>query len=233
MVSEIVNSQTNAVGNSKPPKPNQPVLNTIAFVESHLQAFARQKYIKEIENENGLTQKLSIFLSTKVKTETEFIFDKENMEDVARSNSPRVDLAVYLKESQKRIFAFEAKRLPAPEKARKKEYVVGRFDTKTGKYKESGGIERFKKNIHGQKLNFAGIIAYIQNGDFQDWHRQINNWIEEQAVQNPDFWSSTEKLGIQVSAAKEVAKYTSKHLRTDNILPEITVSHLWVKLNTK
>ena len=217
------------IGKPKYPKPNKPVLNAIKFVEKYLEIFAQQDYFQKIRNENGLTQKLVLLLNSKSKFE-EFFFHAEFMEDTTKGNSPRVDIAIILDESQKRIFAFEAKRLPAPANVREKEYVIGRYDVKNGNYKNSGGIERFKNETHGKKLNFSGMLSYVQEENFEHWYTKINSWIDELIVSKPETWNKKDKLTCMNTKSEKIAKYNSLHNRKKENSPAITLFHLWIKL---
>ena len=88
------------------------------------------------------------------------------------------------------FFKIEVKRLTNLGVARQKEYVIGRMGKE--KYKESGGIERFKKGIHGSKLKFAGMIGYIQKEDFDYWFAEVNSWISDLINENGTFWKEEE-----------------------------------------
>jgi hypothetical protein len=72
----------------------------------------------------------------------------------------------------KSFFVIEAKRLPTDfsGKSREKEYVKG----------EGGGIERYKRGLHGRYLVESAIIGYIQDEqNCTHWQQKINNWIKE------------------------------------------------------
>jgi hypothetical protein len=88
------------------------------------------------------------------------------------------------------LFVVESKRLPAPtnKKLRKKEYVIG--------YKNNGGIERYKKEIHGKSLDECGIIGFIEKYSSSDWLNTINSWIQELAKTDLG-WNDKEQLTIK------------------------------------
>src|SRR5947199_34120 len=96
------------------------------------------------------------FFNKEAKREP-FRFQPEFIEVITSGRSPKVDFGT-LSDSEKIIisdreygdddsfFSFEAKRLPTPGTGREKEYVTGNG------IKQSGGIERFKKGLHGSKI---------------------------------------------------------------------------------
>ncbi|WP_457748602.1 hypothetical protein, partial [Sulfurimonas sp.] len=100
---------------------------------------------------------------------------REHMEYTSKGNAPQDDIAVRAKDgviigginyySNEPFIVFEAKRLNNTlGKSRKKEYVVGRVykDSQgNNKYLNSGGMERFKKEIHGKRLKYVGMIGYM------------------------------------------------------------------------
>lgn len=247
MISDFANSSSEH-GKAKLPKKNAPVLAVIKFIEDNLPEFISEQLQSPINNENGLTQRLVNHLSYSLRGSYPFYFDKENMEDESKGNSPTVDFAAYTRKKivvktrayspQDRFFAVEAKRLGLPGK-REKEYLVGRWEDDTQqKYIESGGIERFKKHIHGKNLLCSGIIGYVQKQDFNHWHSQINSWIDE-FIQNPKEasvpWSKDDKLISEASSHQRVAKHTSTNSRFDaanNMTPiePVTLYHLWIDL---
>jgi hypothetical protein len=193
-------------------KTHQSVIVVVDFVEDVLKKLAKNKEYQRIENEKGLTQKLVILLNHG-KNCFPFYFHHEYIENTEKGNSPAVDIGTISTSSycDRSFFSIEAKRLPAPSKNREKEYVCGK----------GGGIERFKKEIHGKGLAFCAILGYVQKNDFGHWFNSINEWINEIK------WN--EKLE-KVSKTKTTARYLSRHKRS---IDEITLFHLWVKLNKK
>jgi hypothetical protein len=126
------------------------------------------------------------------------------------------------------FIVFEGKRLPAPRRNREREYVTG------GKAK-SGGIQRFKLSLHGDKHNLAAIVGYIQEGEPNDWFKNINLWIRglEGAVGfDGENWFRTECLERFTSdKTMGVAQVWSSHARIGNaITGNIRLRHLWVKM---
>ncbi len=116
------------------------------------------------------------------------------------------------------LFSVECKRLPAPDKAREREYVFGTSN--------NGGIERYKTEIHGKGLNECGLLGFIEKENPSHWFAKINNWITEIATKN-EFWKIDETLSkldsnMDYSFFKSIA-----HRKTSNI----KLTHLWINLN--
>ncbi len=120
-------------------------------------------------------------------------------------------------------FVMEAKRLPAPSKAREKEYVFG--TTTSGN--PNGGIERFKLKKHGLGLTECGILAYIENEDFKYWFNQINNWIKELSNIENSNWNIDECL--YNIGANDNSYYCQSEVDRDS--ENLKLHHLWVKIN--
>ncbi len=212
----------------------------VHFVESHLDSFADQ--FKNIKAENRLTYKLVVFLNQKSRKEKSlFLFQNEMPQDEKQST---VDFGVHGSDDEAGItfnaryykpdeafFAFEAKILGVStnKKLREKEYLIGHY--KGDKYNSCGGVERFKKNIHGQGLKYAGIIGYIQEHDHQYWYNTINAWIANLTQNNNDSsitWAEKDKLKLEDAKFEKVSKYRSANARMKK--DEIILFHLWVNL---
>ena len=123
---------------------------------------------------------------------------------------------------------FEGKRLPAPSKSREREYV-------SGGNQYSGGIQRFKRGLHGATVEDAAMVGYVQNGAFDAWLTRINDWISEEARQpsEPDeTWSLSEQLvSLSVIPQEGVKQATSEHSRNNSTMgSEIRLRHLWVEM---
>ena len=122
---------------------------------------------------------------------------------------------------------FEGKRLPAPSKSREREYVSGGNEY-------SGGIQRFKRGLHGATVDEAAMVGYLQDGTFDAWFTRINEWISEEARQpsaSDETWSLSEQLASLPGGPLGVVQATSKHSRTNSTVgPEIRLRHLWVEM---
>ncbi|MCP4459659.1 MAG: hypothetical protein GY816_16780 [Cytophagales bacterium] len=102
-----------------------------------------------------------------------------------------------------------------------------------GHNKPNGGIERFKKGIHGKHLKYAAIIGYVQKEDFDYWFLQINDWIEELILSSPDYWQAEDKLIKQAGqASKQLAKFESNNIKipAKTHIEKIRLFHFWISL---
>jgi hypothetical protein len=217
----------------------------IDFIISCLNEF-REKF-KGKNPENGLTQELVYILDNKDHS-IELIrigISREHMEDTSKGNSPQDDIAIRAKDgvildaksyqNNQPFMVIEAKRLDSRlDKKREKEYVVGRIEKNNGqsKYIDSGGIERFKKEIHGKNVDCIGMIGYLQTEDFDNWLEKINSWIEEE-INNPSsnclVWLEDDKL-IHKKGETIFKMLGSKHKCLSG--KEKNMYHIWVDLVT-
>jgi len=165
--------------------------SVVKFIEVHFAQF-REKVTGEITaSEKSLTDKLCKYFNRNAGSYP-FYFHHENVENPASGISPQTDIGT-LSDNEKLVigdrsygefdsfFSIEAKRLPTPGQKREKEYVIGND-------RPSGGIERFKKGIHGKNLKYAAIIGYIQEEDMNHWYLKINEWISELITSTPNLW---------------------------------------------
>jgi hypothetical protein len=183
--------------------------------------------------EDTLADRLCKFLNRKAGG-FPFFFHHENVEDYSSGLSPKVDIGTISRFNQLTIgdksygiddsfFSIEAKRLPSPKAIRKREYVIG-------EEKPRGGIERFKKGIHGKKLDKAAIIAFIQKEDFDYWLVKINEWISELVVSQSSIWKEDDKL-VKMASIYELAKFTSHNFRGISSKEDyIDLLHFWIKV---
>jgi hypothetical protein len=209
----------------------------ISYIREQIELFAQAHVGLTSLNEKGLNQKLCIFLNRSLGG-LPFYFHPEFMENPESGLSPQVDIGIISTDEKIEIsdrqyneddsfFSLEAKRLPAPGGKRKKEYVIGE-DT------SCGGMERFKKGIHGGKLKYAGLIGFIQENRFDYWITIINSWIDELASNDEEgLWT---KKDILTTINYEIGKRSSE-LFSDNkrIIrgkhhENIQLFHFWVDL---
>ena len=226
-----------SIGNIEDLSENQHISEVVDFIESNLNEFISEykKKYSHTKIEKGLNQELSSFFNCIVNNEP-FYFQPENMEDTTRGDSPTIDIGVKTKEEnivigiysyskRETFFSFEAKRLGLTGK-REKEYLIGHF--KNGKYKDCGGIERFKKGIHGSGFKYSAIIGYVQKNDFSFWFSKINYWIDElikDESQNIE-WTKEDKL-TKIYFKKKKAKLISNNKRRKDY---IFLYHFWIDL---
>jgi hypothetical protein len=235
-------AKRNAVGQLKGPVTHCSISMVVTFVESHLEAFAQKYAGAPITNEKGLTLKLCILLNRQAQLkEYPFFFEKEYMEVPERGDSPSVDIGVITNagggifihskwySNEESFFSMEAKRLDVISGVREKEYLVGRWEN--DKYKDCGGVERFKKEIHGRNLIYSALIGYVQRFDFDYWYHTINSWVDEFITGDSPSnirWSTDDKLVI-ISKTTTIAKFLSKNSRKDGT---INLYHLWINLTS-
>lgn len=204
----------------------------VDFIEIHFPVFSK-KHSGEISmNEKGLTDILCKFLNRNAGLYP-FFFHHENIEDPSSGKSPQVDVGTLSRSYELVIgdrtygendsfFSMEAKRLPTPGQNREKEYVIGHD-------KPCGGIERFKKSIHGKKLKYAAIIGYVQKEDSNHWFLKINDWIGEMIAAFPKEWNEDDKIVPNDNTTPQISKFVSKSSRTETN-DHINLFHFWINL---
>jgi hypothetical protein len=194
----------------------------ISFLELYLPSFPKEKTLNKGQSENDLTEELYKFLTRKsMLNGLSFVFqpEKSQKKPMQKGHPKRMDIAARINTldiDMEVIYCIEAKKLPTDKVGgpREKEYVVGK----------SGAIERFKNEVHGlddagNLLASNGIVAYVMDKSFDDWHQDINRWINTA-------WSENEQLKKEYETP--IGKYTSKHLRVSGAQLELT--HLWVEI---
>jgi len=211
------------------------ITSVVEFIEVHFAQF-REKVKGEITaSEKSLTDKLCKYFNRNAGN-FPFYFHHENVENHSTGKSPQVDIGTVSRSERITIgdrsynewdsfFSIEAKRLPTTGQNREKEYVIGHD-------RPSGGIERFKKRIHGKDLKYAAIIGYIQEKDESHWYLKINEWIDELILFSPDFWNMEDKLIKKESSSRNLKKFISKNFRAElnNEKDFICLFHFWIEL---
>lgn len=145
------------------------------LIQSSLIAFQKQCVGWVDTSEEELNEQLGKTLSFQAKS-TIFIFQQETIQKQKKGQNRKVDIGVFKHYADiNPFYTIEAKRLTdALPKSREREYVIGEDSSKL-----SGGIERYKHNIHGKDLEDSAMVGYIQGGDARHWHVKINDWIED------------------------------------------------------
>ena len=178
-----------------------------------------------LENEDDVTIILRRFLSD-LDSPFDFEFQTKSPEKMGGT-----DIGILRKFSKPRHIPFcimEAKRLPTPKdkKRQETEYVCYKD------VKKQGGIERFKTTVHGTKLPFSIMVAYIQKENATHWHNKVNEWIEEQITtsSNPQLsWFIEDQLTQNQSFFQnKITKYNSTHSRIN--IDKIDLTHYWIDL---
>ncbi len=205
----------------------------IDFVFNHLALWRDEPSRPKVDAEKNLNEQLSNFLS-------DFSRDKEKLftftHESAQGQNRSVDISVrevssitgrlYTSSRYQNVTVFEAKRLPAPEDHRKREYLTGESKTK-----RSGGIQRFRACVHGKDHAVAAMIGYMQQHDATHFYNEINSWIEDLSTNPVDnlLWSTSEKLTALSVLDNGTARSVSLHPRQG--IKEIMLHHLWVAMN--
>lgn len=230
------NQHFSGIGTLQGPPKNKSIMAVVSLVQTTLVDFSDELRGSSVQNEKGLTQELCDRLNMQAGS-FPFWFDKEVMEDTSTGSSPapdmgakaRIQLSVDAKLYSPRevFFSMEAKRLGNLGKAREKEYLIGRQEGE--KYVDSGGVERFKKKLHGRNVTQGAIVGYVQTDDFVTWHSKINHWvtelIEERGSQVPP-WTDDDML-TPLNSSDLTATYTSQNRRESD---SIKLYHMWVEL---
>ena len=211
------------------------IMSVVDFIRNHFAEFSNKVKVEVSASEKALTDKLCKYFN-RAATACPFFFQHENVENHASGISPQTDIGT-LSESEQLIvgdrcygefdsfFSMEAKRLPTPGHNREKEYVIG-YE------KPCGGIERFKKEIHGKNLRFAAIIGYVQQEDVNHWFLKINEWIGELIISFPNEWKEDEKLILKQKDNKGISELFSRNLilTSKNQDSFINLFHFWINL---
>lgn len=216
-------------------EPDSSIKSVVEFIEIHFAKFSQKVKGEITSSEKALTDKLCKFLNRNASAYP-FFFHHENVENHESGISPQTDIGT-LTESERltigdrsygefdSFFSIEAKRLPTPGQNRAKEYVIGHD-------KPSGGIERFKKRIHGKDLKYAAVIGYIQKENTDYWFLQINDWIGDLIISNPMLWNEDDKLIKNQSGLKDLDKFMSTNFRLEvkGQADFIELYHFWINL---
>jgi hypothetical protein len=203
-------SEAVAMGVFHGPEVEISILVVVAFVEEQLLIFSQRYTNSAIQDEKGLNSRLHHLLQWEsINRKYPFLFEKDPPEKPESGQSPSPDLGVfhqtgitigtkYYTEDES-FFSLEAKILGVKERSRQREYVIG-------SEKANGGIERFKKRIHGSKLDYGCMLGYILKHDFNHWHTQVNTWIDEEIRSGHPFWNENDKLLV-----KNMANFTARY----------------------
>jgi hypothetical protein len=202
----------------------------LEFVDKTLPVF--QTEFKGLNNssEEVLTEHLVKTFAYHSNGKLPFIFLQEVIQKQAKGQNRKVDVGVFLHyKDDAPFFTFEAKRLPTLPKSREKEYVIGNDSNKP-----TGGIERFKLNLHGINLKESGMIGYIQSDTFQEWSKRINSWINEligSTSISEILWSNSDLLINTESETGVISRYKSTNERTDR--SSIILHHYLVDITVR
>lgn len=200
----------------------------IEFLEETLYKFQEHFKGEVNSSEENLNEQLGKTLSFFSKNQP-FIFQAETKQKQSKGIDRRVDIGVFKHFSDSTpFFTIEAKRLTTSMPSnREKEYVIGSDPTKF-----SGGIERFKHNVHGVNLDHSAIIGYVQNEDSMYWHNTINYWIQELIdgkIKSSLNWISNDLLNNTCGFTDlKLAKSVSESEKIDQT--KISLNHYFINL---
>ncbi len=128
----------------------------------------------------------------------------------------QIDLGIRLNYARDRILVIEGKRL---HDKGDKQYVSG----------NTGGICRFKREQHGEELEKACMIGFMETEDFPFWHRAINSWIGNERTKSTDLnWNDEESLATLEAEGNIYSKCYSNHARLTK--SSIELVHYWVNV---
>jgi hypothetical protein len=204
-------------------------LSVVNFVFSHLATWRDDPTRLSETAEQRLSVQLSVYLDAAGRREGfPFFFQREQPQTGRRSvdivaNPDDILVAFgYFRSKYDEIIVFEAKRLPAPNAKRRREYVTGDDD------KMTGGIQRFKACLHGNAHSVAAMLGYIQSGMPSFFYKEINSWISELCNTSNDClcWTREERLNDFIECSNGTARAISMHQRIQN--GPILLHHLWV-----
>lgn len=131
----------------------------------------------------------------------------------------QVDLGIRLQHSRDRILVIEGKRLYSKTD---KQYVSGK----------TGGICRFKREQHGNDLNTACIIGFVEKEVYDFWQSLVNQWILEELGKATDLcWGSIEDEKVSADL-RQRSKSFRKYISTNQRLTRspLNLYHFWVKV---
>lgn len=211
----------------------------VTFIEGELPVWRQRPEIAEVEDEPRLNQSLCLHLDTVSRHQFDSIrFVQEPIQGAGRNADigafPTKAITVQGRgyQDHEQLLPIECKRLPTPPDSRRSdlEYVHGKPGQRTG------GIERFKRGLHGRENEHALMIAYVQEKSFNHWSSAINTRLAHLAKQGSDdgLWQPAESLTQEDSAANPATKrLTSRHRRPKPhcCSDSVVIHHLWVTMN--
>lgn len=213
-------------------------LRTIAFVRDQLPAWRDAPDRPEAESEPLLNSQLCKFLNARARKAFPMILFGHEEPQASRRH---VDVAALPAESMvikaqtytvyDPVLVIECKRIPAPSKERKREYVTG-----SDPMRLSGGIQRFKLGKHAAHMDTAAMIAYVQKGMPSQWIETVNSWIlelKDKPIGDGCTWTNDDILReSNEDTSSDVSSYHSIHRRSGPVASdEIQLFHLWIMMN--
>jgi hypothetical protein len=191
------------------------------FLDANLPNFVSD-LTSGLNNEDDVSQECSIFLN-RLAGNNLFMFHFQHKYPGRSRSSDLSVISAQKFTSKDPLVVIEAKRLPTPGKNRVREYVQG----------NRGAMERFKRGHHGKGLPQAVILGYIQKNNFEYWHKEVCNWIDDLINGNNDssiHWSKDDLL-VMNSNMGGMNKYISNNSRIGST--NIIITHYWLSLSSQ
>jgi len=201
--------------------PSNPYLNIVSSIirEGIIQCIPK---LNNSDNEDLKNQLLTETFN-KIGTVSEELWIGVSKENNSIGKQTREDIYFYLNDDRStRVFYVEGKRLPKYNTQFNEEYVIG----KNNSGNPSGGIERFRKGIHGEanRIIDNALIGYIENNSIEYWLRKVNESISLN-------FNSDEILNKKEKRNNE---YISSHqFELENKLVNFRLHHFWINLINK
>jgi len=219
-----------------PPDEERLVLRTADFILSHLPLWRDDVKREHYANEKRANSSLCDFLDHRARGSFPMVRFKHEAPQLADRTA---DLGVHGTDETTLIgtrgytiyqpfMVIEAKRLPAPEKNREREYV-------SGTDKATGAMQRFKLGLHGADVETAVIVGYIEKESARYWHTTINRWISRLSANKVGGgWGEADKLGpIACNDEQGTGASESRHSRSHGCSKSIRLRHLWVEMGRR
>jgi hypothetical protein len=212
------------------------VNRTLEFVSSELPTWRDDPTRAEVKAEEDLNSQLCKYLNVAASERFPMVhFSHEERQtgirrvDIAALPKHQVILGITFQSIYDPFLVVEGKRLPAPSKAREREYV-------TGGSSRLGGIQRFKLALHGAQQTTVAMVGYVQSGTLSEWLTRINQWIIDEVKGEAgaqEQWTSEEILDqFKEEPILRVAESASIHSRAASaVSPEVNIRHLWVAMS--
>ena len=209
----------------------------LIFIDKYLPLFPNSFHLLQIESESEseklLNQQLVDHFSGHAPEFNPYIYLRFlfRKDDENRGTQSRPDIGVTIWNKKQSIameqsfFQIECKRLPTPNISKtrsEKEYVKGVEEN-------TGGIERFKNNKHGNHLYEAALIAFVQRESLDKWYNDIISWIQFEIDNGNVTWTIEDNL-IEIYKKEQLHRYVSrcqriksKPIKLHHFLLDITI----------
>lgn len=208
----------------------------IAFIAATLVDWRDDPRRPSEAGETRLTAQLCSHLNSACRHSSwdHFQFKREEPDEVHANRA--IDLAVAPRGSiiwlegreyseYQTLLPIECKRLPTPAGADRdeREYLFSRF-------RSTGGVDRFKRGLHGANHRRVAMIGYVQEHTIAHWHAQVATWLRGLVSEGTTGWSDADEVTLMLhNTAKRAAHLRSLHSRGAS-LDAIAIEHLWIEM---